>query len=177
MSSTLDAYGITIPLPAGWEARAMQREAPPAQIAAPTPGAAVRASDINGAVAKGWPGERTFPVVHLGNFALPPNRGDFGSGAVEMMTGEHVFVTMFEYGPESVGQPLFDNPFPRKLDLKRFSPNALQRRIPGQLGLQIFCQDAGRAFCVFVVLGAQNRGSRLLSSVNQVLPVIEVASR
>lgn len=177
MGSTLDAYGITVPLPAGWEARAMQREAPPAHIPPPAPGRAVRAADITAAVAKGWPGEQTFPVVHLGNFALPPNRGDFGSGAVERMTADNVFVTIFEYGPESVGQALFDNPFPRELDLRSFSSNALQRQIPGQLGLQVFCQDAGRAFCVFVVLGAQNRATRLLRSVNDVLPTIEVKNR
>ncbi len=171
---TLDAYGITVPLPSGWEGRAMVRDAPPTTIAPPAPGEAVRAADITGRLAQGWPGERTFPVVHLGNFALPPNRGDFGSGAVERMTGDHVFVTIFEYGPESVGEALFANPFPRSLELRRFNPNALQRRIPGQAGLQVFCNENGRAFCVFVVLGAAKQGSRLLKAVNTVLPTVEV---
>lgn len=177
MGSTLDAYGITIPLPAGWEARAMQREAPPAQLPDAPTGAAVRAEDLTAPFARGWPGERTFPVVHLGDFPLPPNRGDFGSGAVERMTINNVFLTIFEYGPESVGQPLFANPFPRTVDARAFSPNALQRRIPGQGGLQVFCQEAGRAFCVFIVLGAQKQATRLLRGVNQLLPDVEVHQR
>ena len=34
---------------------------------------------------------------------LPAGRGSFGSGAVELMAGQDVFMTLFEYGEESVG--------------------------------------------------------------------------
>ena len=52
-------------------------------------------------------GEVPKPVVHLANFPLPEHRGDFGSGAVDRMGSGHVLLVLFEYGPESVGQALF----------------------------------------------------------------------
>ena len=47
------------------------------------------------------------PVVHLANFGLPEERGDFGSGAVELMGDRDVFVVLFEYEPEAAQTALF----------------------------------------------------------------------
>ena len=47
------------------------------------------------------------PVVHLANFALPEERGDFGSGAVELMGTRDVLIVLFEYEPGATAQPLF----------------------------------------------------------------------
>ena len=47
-------------------------------------------------------------VMHVASFPLPPERGSFGTGAVELMSGTDVFMTLFEYGPESAGTPLFE---------------------------------------------------------------------
>ena len=52
----------------------------------------------------GSPDEIPEPVVHLANFALPEDRGDFGSGAVDLMRLGPRVRGLFEYGPESVGQ-------------------------------------------------------------------------
>lgn len=112
---------------------------------------------------------RTFPVVHAANFALPADRGDFGSGAVDVMGQEGVLIVLVEYGDEAVGTPLFATnglPLPEP---NQFRPESLQRRIPGQLGYQRFFTEAGRAFCSYVVLGSAARLPVLATTARSVL--------
>ncbi len=52
-------------------------------------------------------GERPFPVAHFATFPLPEEVGDFGGGAVTLMRPTDIFAVLFEYGPESLGTPLF----------------------------------------------------------------------
>ena len=67
-------------------------------------------------------------VVHVASFPLPPERGSFGSGAVELMNRADVFVSLFEYGPESAGTPLFEaEGIPRQIAAREFDRHALQR--------------------------------------------------
>ena len=66
-------------LPAEWEGRIFRR-AEPTAVSPRRPGTPPRTA----AARTGWPGEQTQPVVHLANFALPAQRGDYGSGAVEI---------------------------------------------------------------------------------------------
>ena len=82
----LSAHGITTELPAGWEGRITRRrrQAPVGRVRRHRPTAAARAGAI------GSPDEIPEPVVHLANFALPEDRGDFGSGAVDVMGSGHV---------------------------------------------------------------------------------------
>src|SRR5437016_1313445 len=85
------------------------------------------------------PGETTHPVLHAATFALPPERGDFGGGAVELMAPEDILVTLLEHHPDSAGTALFaasGPPWPLTID--RFSPTSLQRMLPGQAGTQSF---------------------------------------
>lgn len=160
----LSSQGITIALPTGWEGRIIKRSEP--RIAAGDPvgpgsAAALRGVDLR---------ERTYPITHLGNFALPAERGDFGSGAVDLMGPANLFISLVEFGPESVGQPLFSrNGIPTRLRLSQFNPNGLQRAIPGQAGHQTFFTAAGRAFCVYVVLGSHANGNALVPMANEVL--------
>ena len=117
----------------------------------------------------------TNPLVHAANFALPPRRGDFGSGAVDIMGPMHTFVTLFEFGPESAGRPLFaQEGLPQDLDPDEFDPNALQRVIPGQAGLQRFFTAEGRPFCLYVVLGAYTNRRRLVPPVAEFLSGVDV---
>ena len=58
-----------------------------------------------------------------------------------------------------------------------FSANALQRAIPGQAGCQRFFTESGRAFCLFVVLGAQRNATRLVPLGNQVLTATTIEAR
>jgi len=114
-------------------------------------------------------------VVHVASFPLPPERGSFGTGAVELMRGTDVFMTLFEYGPESAGTPLFEaEGIPRQIAAREFDRNALQRAMPGQSGLQRFFTHNGRAFCLYVVLGSHVDRADILPRVNAVLETLEI---
>jgi hypothetical protein len=114
-------------------------------------------------------------VMHLASFPMPAERGSFGSGAVELMRGTDVFITLFEYGPDSVGTALFDSKgVPRGLQARQFDRNALQRAVPGQSGLQQFFTHRGRAFCLYVVLGSHLDRVDLIPKVNAVLDSLEI---
>ena len=163
----LSAHGITTDLPAGWEGRITRRRRPTMVAASPTPDEAATRAAPAGPV--GAPGEVPGPVVHLANFALPEDRGDFGSGAVDLMRSGQVFVTLFEYGPESVGQALFTHQGIPTLRPRMFSPTSLQRTISGQAGCQRFFTEANRAFCLYVVLGRHAEAASLVKKANTVL--------
>lgn len=113
--------------------------------------------------------------MHLASFPLPAERGSFGSGAVEFMRSDDVFMTLFEYGEESVGTPLFAaQGIPRQIAAREFDRNALQRALPGQSGLQRFFTEGGRAFCLYIVLGSHIDRADVLSQVNAVLETLEI---
>src|SRR5262249_26551717 len=109
--------------------------------------------------------------------ALPPGRGDFGSGAVEVMGAEHAFVALLEYDPAEAGQPLFAACGMPRPSVADFAPNALQRPLRGQLGCQRFFTDHGRAFCLYAVLGSRRYAARLVAEVGDVLDALTVATR
>jgi hypothetical protein len=151
--STVEAHGLRITMPPRWEARLFLREAGDA------------------------PRESTSPVLHLGNFALPPGRGDYGSGAVEAMHAAHAFVALVEFGATEADTALFaahGMPYPRVSD---FAPNALQRALPGQLGSQWFFTERGRPFCLYVVLGSRAHAPQLVREVHVALANITVSPR
>jgi hypothetical protein len=138
------AHGLALDTPRGWDARIYRR----------------RESEA---------GERSFPIVHAANFALPTARGDFGSGAVDRMRREHVLVVLLEFDPPSASTALFANrgvPRPRSDD---FHPTQLQRVLPGQSGGQWFFNTGDRAFCLYVVLGSHQRRARLVPQVHDLL--------
>ncbi|HZC69508.1 MAG TPA: hypothetical protein VE442_02320 [Jatrophihabitans sp.] len=149
--ATVAAHGLRVHLPERWEARLFLRDA-----------TADEAESVN-------------PVLHLANFALPPGRGDFGSGAVEKMGAGHAFVALLEYDSDEAGTPLFAaRGVPRPV-LRDFARNALQRPLRGQLGYQRFFTEHGRAFCLYVVLGSPAAG--LVGKVHGVLDNIKVIDR
>jgi hypothetical protein len=162
-AAVLAGHGMRVALPTRWEGRLYLRDGAPAEA--------------EHFAARGRPEEIAHPVLHLANFALPPGRGDFGTGAVETMGDGHAFVALFEYGPEEAGRPLFAaQGFPR-LTVADFAPNQLQRRIAGQLGCQRFFTERGRAFCLYVVLGSQRQARSLLQEVHEVLAQLRVGQR
>jgi len=150
--SRLDQSGIAVEVPAGWE----------------------------GAISAGGlqlqaDGATEPTVMHLGSFPLPVERGSFGSGAVELMNNQDIFMALFEYGPDSVGTALFaEEGIPRNLQARQFDRNMLQRALPGQSGLQQFFTHRGRAFCLYVVLGSHIDRADLLPRVNAVLDSLEI---
>ena len=132
---------IQVAFPAGWDGRITVGRDGDVQALHSLSGTPVRQ-------------ERPQPVVHLANFGLPEARGDFGGGAVELMGNRDVFVVLFEYEPAATETPLFAAVgMPRTLAPRDFDVTTLRRGIAGQSGVQIFFQEAGRAFCLYVVLG------------------------
>ena len=114
--NTVARFGIRVLARPGWEARLYRRE----------PG----------------PGETTHPILHVGTFPLPADRGDFGSGAVEIMGNDDVLVVLLEYHPDSAATALFRRAgMPRVLTVEDFSPTTLQRLVPGQAGAQLFFNE------------------------------------
>lgn len=153
------AHGLGADLPDGWEG-------------------AIRAERDDQLGAASAAGGVAFPVAHLGSFALPDDRGDFGSGAVDLMSSGDDFVALLEYGPEEVGSALFSGDgLPRRLDPRRFSNRALQRTLRGQAGLQEFFTHAGRAFCLYVVLGDADDAHRHVRAVERVLAGLDIEER
>lgn len=121
------------------------------------------------------PPPKAHPVLHAADFALPEGRGDFGSGAVEIMLPDDTFVALVEYARESAGTALFSNRgAPRRVTGKDFSPRQLQRTIPGHAGFQHFFTERGRAFCLYVVLGDFSRRAGLVPRVNAALEQLEI---
>jgi hypothetical protein len=160
----LGAHGITVTLPPGWEGRVFRR---------PSAGE-VSATEADGPSAP--PGETTHAVVHVATIPLPVDLGDFGSAAVPDLGPDDAFVMLVEFDPASVSQPLFARAgVPRSLENTDFSPQVMQRRIEGQAGAQIFCNEAGRAFCLYVVIGSYRNRSRIVPRVNAVLAALDVS--
>jgi hypothetical protein len=87
-----------------------------------------------------------------------------------------VLVVLFEYDARSTGQPLFARAgVPRQLSPDDFSSGVLQRAVRGQAGVQVFCHEAERAFCLYVVLGSFTNRQRLVPRVNEVLAALDIA--
>ena len=161
----LAASGLSIDLPRGWDGqiRGVER----ASAAGADPGAAASR-----------PAGPTPVILHAGSFPLPAERGDYGSGAVDVMTDADVLVVLFEFGPESAGTALFRRKgIPTRLTPNMFSPQALQRAIPGQAGCQLFFTEADRAFCCYTVLGRQSTAARVLPQANATLSATRISPR
>jgi hypothetical protein len=140
----ISGAGITVDLPAGWEGSIR----PPATL----PDGAQRHS-----------------VTHLANFPLPAVRGEYGSGAVDVMSNGDALIVLLEFGPESAGTALFGNARPPFLRASDFSRDTLQQRVEGHGGCQRFFTEAGRAFCLYVVVGDYIDRVDVLESINAVL--------
>jgi hypothetical protein len=113
-------------------------------------------------------------VLHLANFALPAQRGDYGSGAVELMSERSVFIALLQFGPECLGTALYASRGLPSLSPADFDPNALQRRLRGQTGCQRFCTVQGRPFCLYVVLGSDRLTADLSREADAIVRQIEV---
>lgn len=129
---TLVAAGLRLELPAGWEAR-VRRQVP------------------------SQPGRPGNALLHAATVALPEQRGDFGSGVVERLGPDDVFVAVLEYDARDAAKVLFRSariPVPKPSD---FSPDVLQRTRAGNTGAQWFFAAAGRPFSMHAVLGSHAR--------------------
>jgi hypothetical protein len=142
--ATIGAYGIEVRLPGGFEGRIFVRPSTGEEVAR--------------------------PIAQFATFALPAQVGDFGAGAVTLMGPDDIFSTLFEYGPEALGTPLFERQgMPRSLAPSDFLPYVLRRGLGGQSGTQWFFTEAGRPFTLYVVLGSHALRTTLVPRVNALL--------
>lgn len=142
-------FGMTLELPAAWDGRLYRRHA--------------------------TDGEETYPVLHAATFPLPNDRGDYGSGAVDVMGPRDVFVALREFDRASANTALFAAAGMPKLRPGDFSPHMLQRPMLGQSGCQRFFRLRGRPFCLYVVLGSHSRRVPLVRRANELIAGLELA--
>ncbi len=145
----LVAHGVAVDVPYGWEGRILRRTA-------------------------ANPDERSRAVVHVASFPMPEERGDFGVGVTDLMRSGDVFVTLFEYGPESLGTPLFATEGMPRLTTDMFSSRRLQRTLPGQVGCQLFFTADRRPFCIYVVVAGRLHLRAAVAQVNTMLRALEL---
>jgi hypothetical protein len=158
------AHGLTASLPTGWEGAIIAEQDPQVHAQA-------RAVDRG----TGAPPSTAPPVAQFATFPLPATHDDFGGDAVQDMGPDDVFIALLEYGSEEVSAALFsDVGLPRRLDPRAFSPRMLHRRIAGHAGLQVFFNDTGRAFCLYIVIGNADDAHRLVRRAEEVLATVEI---
>jgi hypothetical protein len=133
--------GMSVTPPAGWEATIYRRSA--------------------------RPGEHTFPVLHASTTRLPATRGDYGSGAVDLLGPNDVFVAVLDFGPSAAGTALFSGlrGVPG-LTPDVYGARQLQRTIRGQAGVQRFFTTGGRGFCLYSVIGSMANRIPLTARAN-----------
>ena len=146
----LTGAGISVELPIGWEGAI----SPPTTLG----DGAIRHS-----------------VTHIANFPLPRRRGDYGSGAVDVMGNGDVLIVLLEFGPDSLGSALFSAKRPPFLRATDFNRDMLQQRIEGQGGTQRFFTESGRTFCLYVVVGDYIDRAEVLEDLNHVLGRISIS--
>jgi hypothetical protein len=155
----LAADGVRVTVGAGWDAQILRRTAGPPPV---------------GHVTRVPPPRTGGVVVHVANFALPPEVGDFGGGVVPEMRASHILINLVEYDDASRGTALFAAQGMPTLGPRHFHPDTMQRTIRGQSGAQQFFSLDGRPFCLYVVLGSHLRRFRTGPVVNAALRGIEV---
>ena len=146
----LAAYGIGIQVPNGWEGRILRRSA------------------VDAAESR--------VVVHIASFPMPEERGDFGVGVTELMRSGDAFVTLFEYGPESLGTPLFAAQGVPRLTVDLFTVRRLQRTRPGQVGCQLFFTANRRPFCLYVVVSGRLHLRSVIPQINRMLQALDLTA-
>jgi hypothetical protein len=149
-------HGISVEVPVGWSAALIRRPAPPDLSSGPDRREAL-APEQAAPRPRDLLTERTLPVVHVSSRPLPAGVGDFGSGAVEQLGPEDVFVALVEYGSDLADAGLFAQQGVPRLAPSQFGPNRLPREIVGRSASQHFFSEGGRAFCLFTVLGSHSR--------------------
>jgi hypothetical protein len=159
----LRAQGLAVTVPRGWDCRIFRRTE--SSVAAPGAAGSDDPVPMSGV---------TTPVVHLASFALPDGRGDYGSGAVERMRANDVFVALVEFGEESRGTRLFAARGIPRIRAADISSQGMQRPVATMGGVQRFFTEAGRPFCCYAVVGSLTRRSALASVVNDALAGVTV---
>ncbi|HEX7096987.1 MAG TPA: hypothetical protein VF183_13960 [Acidimicrobiales bacterium] len=159
----LRGHGIGVEVPRGWDAAVYRRHG---DTLAP-----------QSSMSSGAPRQLFYPpILHLATFPLPPDRGDFGGGALDRMRPHDLFVSLLEFGNDAEGAPLFAHdgvPWPLHPD--DFGPEMMRVPRPGQSGCQRFFRVGHRAFTLYVVIGSHALRGVLVPRVNTALAGIDLS--
>lgn len=162
--SEISAHDLAVGVPAGWEGRIFRRP---------------ESGEVASAAVSGPPapmGERSFPVMQVATVPLPIDIADYGSDVVADLGGTGALIVLKEFDSAEVNELLFARlGMPDTLSTDDFSPTMLQRQLDGQAGYQVFFNQAGRAFCLYVVLGDFAQRVTVVPLVNGVLQSISIA--
>lgn len=117
------------------------------------------------------------PFLHVGNFALHHDPGQFGAGVTGRMGPDTVFAALVEYLVDEHVRPdegLFAaRGWRPRLRLGEFGRRQLQVTRPGHLGAQRFFTEAGRPFCLYTVLcPVRRRPAQLAGELSAVLRTV-----
>jgi hypothetical protein len=146
----LEHAGAVLDLPPGWEARARRQD--PSR-----------------------PGRPGNLLLHAATVPLPEARGDFGSGVVDLLGPDDLFLSLLEYDAEDAGSALFEAQGLPLVAPSDFSPAVLQRTVAGQSGAQWFFTVSGRPFCLHAVLGSHGRRAPGAARLAALLGALTVA--
>jgi hypothetical protein len=121
-------------------------------------------------------------TLHVGNFTLALNDGEFGDRSTGAMTEGASFIALTEYRAGAALRPgagLFaPRRIPRRLDPTALKRTGLAHPRPGQVGTQHFFTAAGRPFCLYVVLaGGRSTRRRQLAAVEHLLRSLRIQPR
>lgn len=116
------------------------------------------------------------PVAQFATFALPPDAGDFGGGAMQHLTARDVFAVLFEFGAESASTQLFAEhaEMPRSFEARDFQPYSARTGNAYHAGVQRFFVEGGRPFTFHAVLGTRIARRLLVARLNQLLRSITI---
>lgn len=157
---TMAAHGLSVQVPAGWDG-SIRRGA--------GDGSDTPIDDVG-------PLGTTNPVLHVASFVLPAVRGDYGGGAVESMRPTDIFIALVEFDPEAGSTALFAAPgLQRPLLPAMFGRGTMHRPLVGASGHQQFFHTQGRAFGLYVALGAHRLRSSLVPRVDRVVSTMHIA--
>jgi len=159
-----DEYGLGARPPRGWHVAVRRR-----------PGAEPPLPDARSAAPAD--ADVTRPVLHACTRSLPEDRGDFGTGVVDQLGPDDVFVALVDYGTEVADQGLFEKQGMPRLAPSQFAPNRLQRPLPGMSASQHFFSEGGRAFCLFTVLGSHARRMASVQRAAALVSTLQITDR
>jgi hypothetical protein len=145
---SISAYGISVEVPPGWDARLFRHEGgePTLHLASfPLP-----ASD-------GEFGSRATGRMRAGSIFVALTEYRIGTGV-------------------EAGRGMFAGALPGSLSPSGFSERTLLRPRPGQRGLQRFFSAGGRAFCLYAVLSAGEGSDELVAAADAALGSLHVAA-
>ena len=160
-----EEFGLGAKPPRGWHVAVRRR--PGAEPPLPGARSAAPAAVV----------DVTRPVLHACTRALPEDRGDFGTGVVDLLGPDDVFVSLVDYGPEVADQGLFEKQGLPKLAPSQFAPNRLQRPLPGMSASQHFFSVGGRGFCLFTVLGSHARRMASVQRAAALVSTLQITDR